>query len=376
MSTFRSKLARQGMRCEPLMPVPVIPVLAIARTAPKPLYPLPLPFQPQQQEVTPPAIVPMEIGEYPPATFATPGTILSNKTGYMPPGYLVCDGSEVSRTQYATLFSIIGTYYGEGDHYSTFHLPNLQNDCDPNAIYIIKYDMTPTQCPTNCVTTSSSGNNNPIIIYTSGGSGGTGTSEVITIVGPTGASGPTASTGPTGPSGQNGQNGINGQDGNTGPTGLMGIMGPTGPIGPIFYVTPNGLTGSYGELTGGTGPTQPIYINPASVPLQILPYPLAYIPAPGTILLNTFNFVPPGYLACDGAELNRAQYSYLYDMIGTYYGHGDGSTTFNLPLLVNEYTPTYRYIIRYDLQNIPCVVLAPDLQLSGLNLSNSSMEIT
>jgi hypothetical protein len=156
----------------------------------------------------------------------------------------------------------------------------------------------------------------------------------------------------------------------------MGLMGPTGPIGPIFYVTPNGLTGSYGELTGGTGPTQPTYINPASVPLQIMPYPLAYIPAPGTILLNTFNFVPPGYLACDGAEINRAQYSYLFDMIGTYYGHGDGSTTFNVPLLVTDAMPAYRYIIRYDLQNIPCVVLAPDLQLSGLNLSNSSMEIT
>jgi len=313
----------------------------------------------------------MEIGEYPPATFATPGTILSNKTGYMPPGYLVCDGSEVSRTQYATLFSVIGTYYGEGDHYSTFHLPNLQNDCDPNAIYIIKYDMTPTQCPTNCVS-NSSGSTNPIIIYTSGGSGGTGTSEVITIIGPTGSTGSTSSTGATGPTGEIGPTGPLG----TGPTGLMGLMGPTGPIGPIFYVTPNGLTGSYGELTGGTGPDQPIYINPASVPLQILPYPLAYIPAPGTILLNTFNFVPPGYLACDGAEIDRAQYSYLYDMIGTYYGSGNGTTTFNVPLLVNEYTPTYRYIIRFDLQNIPCVVLAPDLQLTGMSISNASMEIT
>ena len=372
MSAFRSRLARQGQRCEPLMPVPVIPVLAIARTPPKPMYPLPLPFQPPPQEPAPlPAVVPMVIGEYPPATFATPGTILSNKTGYMPPGYLVCDGSEVSRTQYATLFSVIGTYYGEGDHYSTFHLPNLQNDCDPNAIYIIKYDMTPTQCPTNCVS-SSSGSTNPIIIYTPSGSGGTGTSEVITIVGPTGSTGSTSSTGATGPTGEIGPTGPLG----TGPTGLMGLMGPTGPIGPIFYVTPNGLTGSYGELTGGTGPDQPIYINPASVPLQILPYPLAYIPAPGTILLNTFNFVPPGYLACDGAEIDRAQYSYLYDMIGTYYGSGNGTTTFNVPLLVNEYTPTYRYIIRYDLQNIPCVVLAPDLQLSGMSLTNASMEIT
>lgn len=44
-----------------------------------------------------------------------------------PVGYLLCDGSEVSRTDYPYLFDTIGTLYGEGDGLTTFNLPNLQD---------------------------------------------------------------------------------------------------------------------------------------------------------------------------------------------------------------------------------------------------------
>lgn len=43
----------------------------------------------------------------------------------MPDGYLLCDGSEISRTDYAELFEAIGTVYGEGDGSTTFTLPCL-----------------------------------------------------------------------------------------------------------------------------------------------------------------------------------------------------------------------------------------------------------
>ena len=43
----------------------------------------------------------------------------------VPVGYLLCDGSAISRTNYAKLFSVIGTIYGEGDGSTTFALPNL-----------------------------------------------------------------------------------------------------------------------------------------------------------------------------------------------------------------------------------------------------------
>ena len=62
--------------------------------------------------------------------------------------------------------------------------------------------------------------------------------------------------------------------------------------------------------------------------LQILPYPLAYLPPPGTILHNTTNLLPDGFLVCDGALLDRNDYSVLFQMIGTFYGSGDGVTTF------------------------------------------------
>lgn len=40
---------------------------------------------------------------------------------------------------------------------------------------------------------------------------------------------------------------------------------------------------------------------------------------------------PTGYLACTGAEISRTTYAALFAVIGTTYGSGDGSTTFNLP---------------------------------------------
>jgi microcystin-dependent protein len=43
------------------------------------------------------------------------------------------------------------------------------------------------------------------------------------------------------------------------------------------------------------------------------------------------NTAPTGYLLCDGAAVSRATYARLFAVIGTQYGAGDGSTTFNLP---------------------------------------------
>jgi microcystin-dependent protein len=40
---------------------------------------------------------------------------------------------------------------------------------------------------------------------------------------------------------------------------------------------------------------------------------------------------PAGWLLCDGAAISRTTYANLFTAIGTVYGVGDGSTTFNLP---------------------------------------------
>ena len=52
------------------------------------------------------------------------GMILANASDMIPSGFLLCDGSAISRTVYASLFSIISTTYGVGDGSTTFNLPD------------------------------------------------------------------------------------------------------------------------------------------------------------------------------------------------------------------------------------------------------------
>lgn len=46
---------------------------------------------------------------------------------------------------------------------------------------------------------------------------------------------------------------------------------------------------------------------------------------------------PIGFLKCNGAAVSRTTYAALFAAIGTTYGAGDGSTTFNLPDLRGEF---------------------------------------
>lgn len=55
------------------------------------------------------------------------GVISAYGSSTLPAGWLLCDGSLVSRTIYAALFSVIGTTWGAGDGSTTFALPNLTN---------------------------------------------------------------------------------------------------------------------------------------------------------------------------------------------------------------------------------------------------------
>ena len=56
----------------------------------------------------------------------------------------------------------------------------------------------------------------------------------------------------------------------------------------------------------------------------------AYLPS-GMVLYFANSTVPTGWLQCDGSAVSRTTYANLYAAIGTVYGAGDGSTTFNLP---------------------------------------------
>lgn len=55
------------------------------------------------------------------------GGLMMWPTASPPVGWLLCNGTAVSRTTYATLFAILGTTFGVGDGSTTFNLPNYTN---------------------------------------------------------------------------------------------------------------------------------------------------------------------------------------------------------------------------------------------------------
>ncbi|WP_024831885.1 phage tail protein [Ruminiclostridium josui] len=68
----------------------------------------------------------------------------------------------------------------------------------------------------------------------------------------------------------------------------------------------------------------------------------------GQIELFPFNFVPQGWLLCNGQLLNIAQNQALYSLLGVSYG-GDGRTTFAIPnLLGTEPVPNTMYCIAIE----------------------------
>jgi len=54
---------------------------------------------------------------------------------------------------------------------------------------------------------------------------------------------------------------------------------------------------------------------------------------PGTIEVYSKSAAPSGYLLCNGQAVSRTTYANLFAVIGTTYGAGNGSTTFNVPNL-------------------------------------------
>ena len=51
----------------------------------------------------------------------------------------------------------------------------------------------------------------------------------------------------------------------------------------------------------------------------------------GTLLSYAGSSAPTGYLLCDGTAVSRTTYSDLFAIVGTTYGVGNGTTTFNVP---------------------------------------------
>lgn len=57
----------------------------------------------------------------------------------------------------------------------------------------------------------------------------------------------------------------------------------------------------------------------------------------GSLQMFAGTTAPSGWIMCDGSAISRTTYAALFAVVGTTYGVGDGSTTFNLPDLRGEF---------------------------------------
>ncbi len=71
--------------------------------------------------------------------------------------------------------------------------------------------------------------------------------------------------------------------------------------------------------------------DPTAGPEALINAVVAAANPPGSFKNFAMAGLPTGYLACDGSAVSRTTYAALFAAIGTVWGVGDGSTTFNVP---------------------------------------------
>ena len=107
-------------------------------------------------------------------------------------------------------------------------------------------------------------------------------------------------------------------------------------------VTPENIKYPYYMVVSTEGQTSPVEIDINEVYEDLnLKADTDYVDArmpTGTILPYGGSTAPSGFLLCNGGAISRITYAKLFAVIGTTYGEGDGSTTFNLPNISNIVT--------------------------------------
>ena len=253
-----------------------------------------------------------------------------------PQGFLLEDGSAVSRTTYSDLFAAIGTTYGAGNGSTTFNLPDSRgrvavnlspSDAEFNTMgekygekaHTISIAEMPShthiQDPHNHIqdphnhtqnahshapgwgsqfSTFGSGSGRQTL--NSGGSWWVLTSTDLADVSSAATTADTTAT-------------------NNATTAT------------------NNATTATNQYTGGGGAHNTI--QPSIVKMFVIKYtPVVAVSdniAKATSIEGYWTSAPQGFLLEDGLAVSRTTYAGLFAVIGTTYGAGNGSTTFNLP---------------------------------------------
>lgn len=89
------------------------------------------------------------------------------------------------------------------------------------------------------------------------------------------------------------------------------------------------------DLVRAGGTPSALWVVQAGMRHVSAPYAPQYAPysvcPPGTVQLFAGAALPPGWLACEGQAVSRTTYAELFAAIGTTWGAGNGTTTFNVP---------------------------------------------
>ena len=116
-------------------------------------------------------------------------------------------------------------------------------------------------------------------------------------------------------------------------TGLVIRTGADAITSRVIAVSGNGIAVANSNGVSGN-PTLSLNIGTGSVQVAAGNHIHAdYATPPGVIQAYGGSAAPSGYMLCNGAAVSRTTYADLFSAIGTNYGVGDGSTTFNVPNL-------------------------------------------
>ena len=104
---------------------------------------------------------------------------------------------------------------------------------------------------------------------------------------------------------------------------FVGLKAPSSVSSNVTFTLP-GADGTNGQMLQTNGSGVLSFTTVAGVPT-------------GAVFCMAVASVPSGYLECNGAAVSRTTYAALFAVIGTQYGSGNGSSTFNIPDLRGEF---------------------------------------
>lgn len=214
-----------------------------------------------------------------------PGTTLQGYWSSTPSGYAAESGGAISRSTYSTLYSAIGITYGSGDGSSTFNLPNSQGkvgvERNPADAEFATLGQTYGE-KTHLLTIAEMATHSHAQYVTANATGSAVRDDYTSDA-----------------TGKSYSQGVN--------TGSSGG-------GQAFNVIQPSITKrSVIKTSVSTGAD-----NDAGMIV-------------GTSIEGWWASAPSGYLLEDGSAVSRSTYEDLFNLIGTTFGSGDGSSTFNLP---------------------------------------------